>query len=294
MLDYDPGLSLATRATSGLPLSIGTSLAFESVFMPVQKPYDDQRKIPNQVDINKYNSFWINVTTLFRNLVSAVEKDVFLKARVPDLCTTIEEEIGVISALFEEAGNTCKPYFYYSTYDNLKSSVKSSRHVSVMLREPSTENQRYMNAMLEETLKLLNRHTESIVVFKDTVHPDNYDHSVILTHQPYDLVGYRKFNTLDLLESNTGILKSRHQWNTKYHAFGVKDLSHLPFNKKLLLVFGDKVLIKPGHNSMREQIYEISVKRNWTPATTLDKINLDIEHDVRDPALFAILKSYGL
>lgn len=97
---YSLGLTLHDRAVSAFPLSIGTSLAFESVFNGRQEPYDPSRVIPNHVDISNYESCWVNITTLFRNLSSAVEKEAFLGATAERLAATLEEEMGIINDLF--------------------------------------------------------------------------------------------------------------------------------------------------------------------------------------------------
>lgn len=67
--------AIDARTVSAFPLSVGTSLALESVFNGVQEPIDPNRVIPQKVEINNYDAFWINVGTLFRNLYNALNKD---------------------------------------------------------------------------------------------------------------------------------------------------------------------------------------------------------------------------
>lgn len=291
-MEYSTSNSVALRAVSGFPLSVGTSLAFESVFPATQTPYDPERTIPNQVLLDQYQTCWVNVSTLFRNLISAVDKQAFLQATIQELAMVIEEEIGVIQSLFDEYGKGCKVEFYYSDYSQIKSELKRGKIVFAELREPNTENQKFYQSRLNDVIKQINQHSDSLHVFKGALEAKSYESAFVLTHQPFDLTEYDKFGKLDLLESNTGLLKPRTQWNTKYHSLGKEDLSHLPFNRTLLFVFGDKVLIKPLSIKIREQILAISVKRNWTPATTLEKVYQDFTLEIRDPALFAVLKSY--
>ena len=91
---------------------------------------------------------------------------------------------------------------------------------------------------------------------------------------PYDLLSHKRFHQLDLLESNTGKLKKKHAWNSKYYPVGKADMSHLPFMKMLLMVFGDRPLIHPSIFKLRDSILQTSVKRGWTPVTTRDKVIL--------------------
>lgn len=290
-MEYALGMSLAERAVSGFPVSIGTSLALESLFNPIQTPYDPERKIPNRADLEKTDTCWFNITTMFRNLVGAIDKSVYLKARAEDFGATLLEEMGVIEGLFSQFSPHCRPVFYYSTYDDLRKAIASKRIIGVFLREPNTENQKYYQNLLLNAIKYIDKHTESVLKFNDAVRPKRYENAIILTHQPYDLVDFMQFRDVELLESNTGVLKPRFQWNTKYHPFGEKSLHHLPFNRKLLLCMGDKSLIKPGPLPLRKQILETSLNRHWTPTTTLDKINLELGLDVRDPYMLAVLNS---
>ena len=61
---------------------------------------------------------------------------------------------------------------------------------------------------------------------------------------------------------------------------------------RLLLAFGDKVLIKPGPLPLRRQLLETSVKRHWLPVTTEAKVMMDLELDVRDPYMLSIFRSF--
>jgi len=54
--NYTAGATLASRTVSAFPISIGTSLAFESVFFPRQPSYDPERQIPNRVEVTQYQS----------------------------------------------------------------------------------------------------------------------------------------------------------------------------------------------------------------------------------------------
>lgn len=287
-LNYTPGLTLPERAVSAFPLSIGTSLAFESVFPPSQAPYDPKREIPNRVDLSKYQTCWVNLTTLFRNLVSAITREGFEKATPAELAATIEEEFGVIQSLFQTEGQGhCQVKLYYSTYEKLL----TKRVPGLVFRLPHTEVQKFYHEKLEKMIKILEKHTDSIVKFNDAIVPTTHEHAFALTHQPYDLVDYKKFAHLDLLESNTGVLKPRARWNSKYYPMSGQSFVHLPFHKKLLLIMGDKVLVRPAPAILRKQILETSLKRNWTPMTTEAKIVMDLGLDVKDPYMMAVINS---
>lgn len=279
MLD-NTGKTLADRLMSSFPLSLPTGLAFESVFKPRTERYDDQRQIPNQIQISNYDEIWINVLTLFRNLVSSVDKMVFLSSSPLELKEIIDFEIDVINDLLANEGqDLCKAQYYIPDYDHLKKHIR--------LREPKTEGQRFYNDQLEKVIALLKKSTD---IFQDKIHPRSKTKALILTHVPYDLLSYKHFTKLDLLESNTGKLKSRNEWNSKYYQVGDNDLSHLPFNSKLLYIFGDRVLIRPSDYKLRKLIYDISINRNWIVTTTIDKIIFDCELEIREPFVLDFVK----
>lgn len=285
MYDLVAGTSLHERAMSGFPLSIGTALAMETVFSPQQPVYDPQRVIPDRLDITQYQHAWVNLTTLFRNLSSSITKEVFVQTHPGEFAAVLEDEIAVIQNLFAtEGSNVCKVSFYYSTYHSLLTRITPG----LGFRLPHTEAQKYADSRLQETIKLLEKRSDTLVKFDDALTPKHHEKALVLTHQPYDLTGFKHFSSLDLLESNTGLVKPKVRWNTKYYPIPGEQMTHLPFHKKLLLALGDKVLIKPTPMSLRKQILATSVKRHWHPATTLDKVKLDLDLDIIDPYTKAV------
>ena len=287
MDNYIAGPSLSERAMSSFPLSIGTGLAFESLFSAIQDRYDPSRKIPNHIDVKSYQTCWINLTTLFRNMAASIEKEQFAKCKAAELAAEIETEIEVIQMLFEnEGGNQCKPEFYHSTYQQLR----RQNTPGLSLREPTTPNQLYYAALLSETLTILEKRSDTYHRFNDAIETKRREHALAITHYPYDLVGFDKFERLDLLESNTGVLKPRSRWNSKYSPMSGKSFDHLPFYRKLLLIFGDKVLIKPTPSSLRSVVLETSIARKWLPTTTIAKVDFDLQLDIKDPYALAVYR----
>lgn len=277
---YIAGATLAARTVSAFPLSIGTSLAFESVFLPRQPAYDPERKLPDRVDVVQYQSCWINILTLLRNISGAVEKGVMQSVSPRDIADTLCEEIEVIESLFQHEGlGVCKPFFYYSTYRDLR----KIRVPGLAFRDPSTPIQQAYQTMVDNVLREMDRRTDQVRVFHDTIRPPMKDKGLIVTHLPYDLLSQKSFDQLDLLESHTGVLKTKHAWNSKYSPMSGKSFAHLPFHRKLLLIFGDRYLIKPMAGKIRDAILDCSEKRHWTPLTTEDKVKLDLSIDFRDP-----------
>jgi hypothetical protein len=276
---------LASREISSFPLSIGTGLAFESLFIPTADRIDPNREIPNKVILKNYQSCYINIATLYRNMISSIDKDTFLNSGYKEFIQEILQEMSVIHSLFKNEGSgTCIPYFYIMSYKSLKSTSNVSK-----LRVDKTDFQKAVRfkwkKIKEELIK-----NQSILNL-DTGFKKTLDRSIILTHVPYDLIHHDSFSKLDLLESHTGKLKSKFEWGSKYFKFGDYDFDTLPFNRKLLLVFGDNVLIQPTDIKLRRLVIDVAKNRKWTPATTLAKINMDFSLDIKEPLVLSVLLS---
>ena len=288
MDQYLPGLTLSDRATSGFPLSIGTGLAFETLFPPRQAVYDPNREIPKHEDSSQYQTCWINVETLFRNMVSSVDKGAFVTASVQQLLTTILEEIEVIESLFQYEGRgVTVPVFYVN---NLRSLERNPPH-QVTFRTPTPDGQKFYDGRLRELLEKLHKSTDKLEEYSGDLRPKDRTNDLIITHIPYDLTSYTRFGGLTLLESNTGRIKSRISWSSKYCPMSGVSFSRLPFTRKLLWIFGDRVHIKPMTPKIRTQIVEIADKCKWSGLTTPERVALDLSLNIRDPYFAAVFNA---
>ena len=282
------GDSLAMRTVSGFHLSIGTSLAFESLFLHRQTSYDPNYLPPQMVNLTQYDECWINLSTMFRNMVGSITKEAYLHTKEESFVETLLEEIELIEDLFRGEGHDLiQPVFYYMDYQKLKTSLPKQ----LRWRDDKTDNQRAYNHMHDKVLKLLRKKTDLIPEFNTEIRPPKPTRSLIITHQGYDLLSFRHFDKLTLLESHTGKLKERNLWYTKYAPVGEADLSNIPFQRKLFLIFGDKNLIQPSDFKLRKQITEIAVQRQWTSHTTEAKVMFDLELGIMEPYVLAFLKS---
>lgn len=283
---------LARRTTGGFALSIGTSLAFESLFEARQVPYDPDRQIPQKIDVRHYGEIWVNLATLFRNIVGALEdKNDYAKLSPLDLANALVFEIEMITSLMQNEGNgLCQPIFYYCEY---KSLYKKQFPSAVRLREDKTDAQRHNTYMLTKTMSTLfnNNNSELMLKLDSELIPKKSTNALIITGMPYDLLSYGNFKRLELLESHTGKLKGRNLWYTKYYSVGQEQLNTLPFIRQLLFLFGDHGMFQPTDIRFRKTILEISRTRRWTPLTTEAKVKLDLDVELKERYLFELYKS---
>ena len=273
---------LAQRAMSSFALSIGTGLAFESVFKGRTAPYDPDRPIPNKVNITDYNELWINLSTLIRNIYSSVSSQEQASLMGIDLYLTLESEIETIRSLvIEDSNNRTKPIFYVSDHSSLE-----AKHPHARIRFDTTDKQRMFTAIKDTVLKeYLRRHMAEAdtKMFDEHIYPTGPAKKVlILTNDAYDLLSYTEFGDLHLLESHTGLLKKRSLWYTKYHQG--KELVRIPFASCFLQIFGDSVHFHPFPIKERLAIKEMADARNWTALTTRDRL-LYCFTEMKDKAL---------
>lgn len=280
-------MNISDRPVSGFPLSIGTGLAFESLFPPRQKVYDPERPIPEKININNYNQMWINIDTLFRNMIGSLDKALLMNVGPKAVSAAIVDEMDTIESLLQnEGGGVASPIFYVCDYEHALRNL----HKGLSMRKDTTPKQLHYKSLKEKTLKELKEFRSDIKFFPDTIKTSGSNLALMLTHIPYDLLSYRMFGRLDLLESNTGKLKKKHQWNTKYYPVPGQNMAILPFYRFLLLTLGDKVMFQPTMSKLREQIMTCASKRNWTPSTTKEKCMLDLSLDLH-PFDYAVISS---
>ncbi len=266
---------LATRAVSAFPLSIGTSLAFESLSQLGGTPYDPERKIPEHVDLKQYQQFWINLSTLFRNMHSAVPSQESTTLRAEDCADALLAEMDSIDDIVRQETNGQTEIIYYiNNYKNLKSlsSIAS-------IRIPNTPKQIEYYKLHDKTLQQLINIRHSLnrdpMIFDKMIKPKDYTVSLIFTHIAYDLLAYPKFTRLELIESHTGILKKRNMWYTKFYQ--PEELSMIPFIEKMLKIFGDNHTFRPFPIKARKTIAELAIGKRWTWATTESKVTADLD-----------------
>jgi hypothetical protein len=281
----DPISILSGRAMGAFPLSIGTSLAFESLFDGRQAAYDPERKLPPRIKIDDYSYMLINVATLIRNIVTSITGDEVYSLNSNAILLALKEEINTIIDIFSNEGqNKLKLYFYVREYKFVK---RLSSSKLVVFREAHTEKQKILEGQLYSTERDLKKipDLDFIHYVGSELHKSVSKNALILTNVAYDLLSYNKFDTLNLLESHTGLLKTRKDFYTKFIDGKKLELSNIPFTRKLLAVFGDSIIYKQMPMFVRKQIIELAHARKWTAVTTETKVDFDVANFASDLGL---------
>lgn len=284
------------RAISNYPVSIGTSVILESLFMD------------NKVRLDHYSSIYFNLSTLLRNISQATKPVLFNTHRAVVIAEVLLNEINVIKdVILTQSNDSIKPYFYFNSTTVDVSLVNKIRQAKTLFQMDFLDRVKQTIEYLvylgyfegKEGFMMLKPRA---IIDPGSIKPHRGDlikKALICSHLPRDLLSYVNFKTLDLLESNTGRLRTRREWNSKYVKISNKILTNLPFNIFLLIIFGDKVLIKPEPLDIRKRILEISMKHRWTPSTEMTKIRVSLDLLKNDTSMYKdvinilIGKKYG-
>lgn len=251
---------LSERPMSGFPVSIGTSLALETIFTPVAPVFDVARIVPEFKERPEYTMTAINVSTLLRNLIASISSKEVMTIHKKEFLAALLEEIEFLTSFFES--NQMPVKFYIHTYTYVKQTYGGKDKDK--LRKATTDRQLWIEDVTNYCLDHI-RKQDDVDVFHKDVKYGKEDTALIMTHVPFDLLSFGNFVRLDLLESHTGLVKTRKDWWSKYHPLPDRDMSFLPLFEYLLVVFGDSVQFHPDPLKHRVEVYDAMKKKGVHP-----------------------------
>lgn len=275
-----PSEVLDNRVKGQFSLSIATSLAFEGLYGIMQETDN-----PKNPPIGLFKQIWVNIRTLFRNIHGSIDKDGERNLLPDDYANAVIEEMNIITGVVNERSPDIQVHFYVCTYQTL-----SSLYPFSSFKEVKTDIQKAYAAMENGMLSCLFKHfgtTDDHVHICDTFIIVRDPKILLLTHYPFDLLNVKGGGYIGLLESHTGVVKLKPQWNTKLNT---KDYARLPFDKMTVQLFGDTGgLFKPYPLDFRKKILELAVTKKWNSETTKDRIIQGVS-SLHDPVLEAGIK----
>lgn len=256
------------RTMGKYPLSIATSIALESI---TGHPEPTNGKQTHN-SLGGYGEFWINVKTLFRNIAGSLQPNT-PKPKNDEFVITVLNEIKAIRDIVQR-NSQAKVIFYISNYDRLDSIY---RHVE--LRRDTTPKQKdytkTMQDVLQQVIRKIPKDNNYFLLFNHDLRPKTQVRTLMLSHITYDLTFADNFIYLDLLESHTGLVKSKHLWYTKY--FQGNTLPPFPLTKYLLPVFGDRETFRPLNIKAKSDVLKLIEDCKWHALTTDAKMKHDIK-----------------
>lgn len=250
---------LVDREIDSIPISVGTAMAIQAL-----------------AENKRYDSLWINVRTLVRNVLGAMPteiRDEFTKSpaeSAPAVAAVISQEVEVIRNYLNGRINSVK--LYLLEYEDL-----AKKYPMAQLRVANTDKQKAMEKLMSTVLdKIMAADFDQVIEWdKGSELEGEYTNSLIITHYSVDLLSRTKFKQLRLLESHTGAIKSKSMWYTKLT--DGRKLVNIPFNRFTIQIFGDGgILFDRMSTRFRNEIILLAREKKWTPVTTLDRIRFSL------------------
>lgn len=274
ILEVKMASAVNVRDMGDIPVSIGTSFAIQSLFNkhPDKKP---EKYLPAA----RADSIYINVRTLLRNMMNATENDKITTVKPDDYLRALKSELTEIKDyISSQEESKLKVFYYLPTYKSLHKEFGATaelREVRTDLQKAKLEIEKAVFGKLEQELLALEPEKRYVNITDMGVKPAEREIGLLLTHYPVDLLYSPGFSKLLLLESHTGEIKAENEWYTKFHAEATE---RIPFNKAMLIFFGDSGgMFKPQHHKARNALLAVADKYKWTYQTTRDKILLNLQ-----------------
>lgn len=229
-----------------------------------------------------YNFLYMNLATLHRNFY-----DSYPAGQIPAFKTYLKlfiEEVQVIqSIVVDTIQGIILPVLYIATGKSIKIKMPHAnvKYPTTTLQITYDELER---AVINGTLKKLGMGT--IQVYDILIKGNNVT-ALMLTHHALDLMSRASFRKLDLLESHTGLIKTKSQWITKLSKSDI--YRNLPFNIFTIQILGDRSKQFSAINSRTlKVVLDLAKTNKWSAATTLEKVKYDLRK-IPDAALSAKL-----
>lgn len=257
------------RTVGMLPISVGTSLAFESLIA---------------TPIKQIDSLMVNISTIFRNVYQAYDTQVRAGLTADKLYQDVLQDLGGIYEVLNKISKNKTPNMvaYYCSYAGLAKRFKLAK-----IWLPDTKIQLHYAGLEDAVLKKLVSELRGHIRLCDHTMPNGIRNTYVLTHHIVDLVVPNGYGNITLIESHTAALKENGEWHTKLT--GGSKFERIPFNPLTLQVFGDNSTnFKANDFKYKVAIHELAEKYDWTPMTTVERIKLGIA-SVQDETLRANL-----
>lgn len=263
---------IADRTKGQSSLSVGTHLMLESVFKDKFELFDPEREFTH-IDTSKYTTYVINVYTILRNIVNAVqvkEKDEVLNH--DEVKYVVLEEVNTLKSIYES--NNLNVLLWYPDYTEvIKNMTKGKDNVDLVTY---TKLHMYSNVLksIKEQLKVNCLVTNHKLPYEDL----KSEKILLYTHIATDLLNKLK---ISLIESHTGVVKEKEEFYTRYHKLGKADMSMFPFTETLLYYLGDYTISPITSLSTRRALVTLAINANWTYRTTDEKVRYDISNHLQ-------------
>jgi len=269
-------MNLNNNTTGSYGLSIATSIAFETLFGIDSMSYDSER-IFDRLDHNKFERCYINIFLIIRNIIESYDsntKNIIINSSNSLLNNIILKEVEIIENLFKQS----KSELVWLMPDYKKANI-------TLFNKGKLSQKAKIYFKTIDILKQLKRKINDVGNILEDIKIEKTNKDIlILTHISLDLLNFKYCKSLTLVETSTGHIVEKLDFNKKYHSSKKYNKYILPFNEVLLRIVGDGFLIEPILKDSKKIINNISLKYKWNKLTSEDKVkmNLQLDKDGKD------------
>jgi hypothetical protein len=260
------------------PVNVPTSMALESLMnIHPTLTHDESPHL-------KYQHYWMNLRTLYRNVTGSFTADINSMLKPMVIAELLHDEWEAVKRVL--ADTKIDPTLYLCNY---KAIYSRYRHHSVFKSDKTPKQEEERVRMEKSIQQFLNDVGKDYVKGFDTdIAPPKKDGNFLIqTHIAWDLLSYKSFEELDLIESHTGAIKNRSLWYTKLN--NGKDLSMIPFTQYFARIFGEKEFFSPMDSDLRKAIVDLGTKYGWSALTTDARVRMNLDQ-LKNPFFTATVK----
>lgn len=237
----------------------------------------------------KYNNWFINIETVIRNFIDNMDgntehKIKFLKRKA--FKRMVDEILSDIDIMYSQIPDDVNLVFYKLDYKQIERAVVNFKDVNLFngLKYYVYTNQDKIIELLKEHLDIIFMKFNKLPKLRDTL---------VTTHIALDMLNYNNVKNVMLYESFTAELKGSDRLYSKYNSLKDKDMSILPFNEYLYMVFGDSWKIKSIAMKTRVKLYDMAIKYKWNHKTSKSSMLNNIKNsDIHIHQQFAMLPRF--
>lgn len=249
-------------------LSIGTSLAFETLF-----GVNDNIPPTQPLPYKKYTYVLINLRTIIRNAYGAIQKELKVEWKAQKYLDVVLKELEIIPLILDnQSHGQLNAVYYIPSYLSLR---KKYPHAPLKGMGKGAYGRQHYEAIEQFCIAQLTASAlrgELNAALTDIDLPPVDQESVIMTHLPIDLLSYNKSSSkVDLIETHTGVIKHRRQWYTKLN---IKSNANIPFAEWSLQWFGDGKHFSGMPPKYKTAIIAFAEQNRWNQTTTTDLIKV--------------------
>lgn len=256
-------------------LSIGTSLAFETLF-----GINDNIPPVNPLPYTRYGYVLINIRTIIRNMYGAVQKELKAEWSGAKYLEKVREELEMIPiVLANQSHDKLTAIYYIPSYKSLKKKFPKAIWRAASSKAYAKQHYELIEQYCVAQLTAAVIRGELNIAMVDVDLPIIDKRAVIMTHLPVDLLSYLNGGMVDLIETHTGVIKTKRQWYTKLNG---KGLERIPFDKWSLQTFGDGKQFAGLPPKMRASILDFAAKNNWNQTTSVPLIKTQVSNRFPD------------